>query len=379
MSDHRAIARLVFAQICLHGCLTGLRMAAPLWALQTHDDALLAGALVALFAVSQVFLALPAGRYVERQGLCRSLAASVLLTGGGALAATAWPSVATLGLAALASGAGSGTTIIALQRHVGRVAADAAARRSLFSALSIGPSLSNFLGPLLAGVMIDLAGFRGAFATLMLLPCLGWWVARHATDESALPPAPPPAPGAAWTMLKDRAFLRLMAVNWTLSTCWDVHAFMVPLVGHAHGFAASSIGAILAAFALAATGVRLALPALSRHLVERQVIIGAQLGTAAAFVIYPLLDTAWAMAACSMLLGITLGSVQPMIMSTLHHVVPADRVGQAIALRLMMVYGSSVAMPLLFGALGGAVGVGAVFWLFGATVGGGAWLARRLQ
>ena len=378
MSDGRVIARLVFAQICLHGCLTGLRMAAPLWALRRFDDALLAGALVALFAVSQVFLALPAGRFVERQGLRRSLAASVLLTSGGALAATVWPSVPTLALAALLAGAGSGTTIIALQRHVGRAAADATARRSLFSWLAIGPSLSNFLGPLVAGVMIDLAGFRGAFAALALLPAIGWLVAHGATDESSLPPVPAPTRERAFTLLFDPGFARLMFVNWTLSTCWDVHAFMVPLIGHEHGFAASAIGAILAAFALAATAVRLAIPLLSRHLAERAVIVGAQIGTALLFVVYPLLDSAWAMAACSMLLGSTLGAVQPMIMSTLHHLVPADRVGQAIALRLRVVYGSSVVMPLFFGAAGARFGALAVFWIFGAAVGGGAWVARRL-
>jgi MFS family permease len=372
------IARLVTAQVCLHGCLTGLRMAAPLWALRTLDNALLAGVLVAMFAVSQVFLALPAGRFVERQGMRRSIGAGVLVAALGGLLAALWPALWSLALAALLSGAGSGMTIIALQRHVGLAARDPAHRRSLFSWLAIGPSLSNFLGPLLAGAVIDLAGFRAAFAALAILPLLGWWVAHQAMPGATASDETAPAGESAWTLLREPAFVRLLLVNWLLSTCWDVHSFMVPLLGHAHDFSASAIGAILGTFALAATAVRFAMPLAAQHLRERQVIIYAQLGTGAVFIIYPLLDSALAMGVCSALLGITLGSVQPMVMSTLHHIVPATRVAKAIALRLMVVYGSSVAMPILFGAAGATVGATAVFWVTGGAVGAGAWVARKL-
>ena len=37
------------------------------------------------------------------------------------------------------------------------------------------------------------------------------------------------------------------------------------------------------------------------------------------------------MGGCAVLLGLTLGAVQPMIMSTLHHLTPDGRHGEAIA------------------------------------------------
>lgn len=48
---------------------------------------------------------------------------------------------------------------ISLQRHVGRSAQNNMALKRLFSWLSIGPALSNFIGPLSAGLLIDLGGF----------------------------------------------------------------------------------------------------------------------------------------------------------------------------------------------------------------------------
>lgn len=108
-------------------------------------------------------------------------------------------------------------------------------------------------------------------------------------------------------------------------------------------------------------------------------IAGAMLSTALLFAVYPFLSTAWAMGLCSVLLGMALGSVQPMIMSTLHQITPAARHGEALGLRLMAINASSVLMPMLFGTLGAAIGVASVFWFTGAVVGAGsrvAWLLR---
>ena len=79
-----------------------------------------------------------------------------------------------------------------------------------------------------------------------------------------------------------------------------------------------------------------------------------------------------------MLLGLALGAVQPMIMSTLHHLTPHDRHGEAIALRSMAINLSSSVMPLVFGVAGAAIGAASLFWAMGAAVGGGQLAARHV-
>jgi MFS family permease len=175
--------------------------------------------------------------------------------------------------------------------------------------------------------------------------------------------------GSSWNLLRDKGFRRLMIVNWLLSSCWDVHTFLVPVLGHERGLSATVIGSILGGFALAATGIRLVMPWLVAHLRESQVIGAAMLTTALLFGLYPFAQVAWAMAVLSVLLGVALGSVQPMIMSTLHQMTPHHRHGEALGLRAMAINGSSVVMPLLFGSAGTLIGVGAVFWLVGSAVG----------
>jgi predicted MFS family arabinose efflux permease len=182
-----------------------------------------------------------------------------------------------------------------------------------------------------------------------------------------------------WDLLRDPMLRRLLLVNWFLSSCWDVHTFVVPVIGHERGFDASTIGTLLGVFAMAAALVRMALPLVAARLREHVVISGAMLLTASLFAVYPLMPSPWLMGVCSVLLGLVLGSVQPMIMSTLHQITPAHRQGEALALRLMSLNGSSVVMPMLFGSLGAAVGVSVVFWAVGLVVGGGARLGWQLR
>ena len=136
---------------------------------------------------------------------------------------------------------------------------------------------------------------------------------------------------------------------------------------------------LVGVFALAATLVRVVMPVLAERLREWMVITGAMVGAGLLFGIYPFMPNAWAMGACSVMLGLVLGSVQPMIMSTLHQITPADRHGEALGLRLMLLNGSSVVMPMVFGTVGAAAGVAPVFWMVGAVVGLGSRVAFRLR
>ncbi len=135
----------------------------------------------------------------------------------------------------------------------------------------------------------------------------------------------------------------------------------------------------MGAFAVAATGVRMLLPLLADRVREWQVIVVAMGLAALVFAVYPLMHAAMAMGLCSVLLGIALGSVQPMVMSTLHQITPAHRHGEALGLRLMSINVSSVLMPLLFGAAGAAIGAAGVFWLVGTAAGAIIPLASRLR
>ena len=248
------LIRLITGQICLHACMTGMRMAAPLLALREGYSEALVGVLLSCFALTQVFLSIPAGRFSDRHGFKHPMMLGVAFASAGTAMAVIWPVFPVLCISALCSGGATGVVIIALQRHVGQAAQDLSELKRAFSWLAIGPAISNFMGPLAAGLLIDHAGFRSAFLLLAVLPLLSWFCVRHVKEMPVPPPSANQKQARVWDLLQEPLLRRLLIVNWFLASCWDIHTFMVPVLGHERSFSASTIGLVLGTFTLAVMG-----------------------------------------------------------------------------------------------------------------------------
>jgi MFS family permease len=381
------LARLIAGHVCLHACMAGMRLAAPLLALRDGYSAWAVGVLLALFSLVQVFLALPSGRYADRHGLRRIIGLAVIVSMVGAGLAVVLPVFPVLCVSALLTGGATGAASIALQRHVGRAAQSVTDLKRVFSWLAIGPAFSNFIGPFAAGLLIDyagaqagdLTGYRFAFGLMALLPAASWYWIRPVVELQPVESATGAAPTRAWDLMAEPMMRRLMLVNLCMASSWDVHAFVVPVLGHERGFSASVIGSILGCFAISAVVVRLVMPVFASNLKEHVVLTAAMVLSALVFATYPFMQSPVSMGLCSVVLGLALGSVQPMVMSALHQITPVARHGEALGLRLMAINASSVLMPMLFGTVGMVVGVSVVFWVVGAAVMAGvrpAWLLR---
>ncbi len=381
----RVLLALVVGQLGMHAAMAGLRLAAPLQALREGYSAWTVGLLLALFAAAPVVTALHAGRLADRLGYHKPvyLAASVSMLGGVLAVLSTWVQgplhFGLLCAAAIAMGAGSNTGMLTIQRTAGLAARDSTERVRIFSWLGVAPSFSNVVGPVAVGFLIDGFGFRAAYVFLLLLPLLTLLLASQVPQMPVAGVAADVKGRTAWDLLKAPGFKRFLTVNMLVSMCWDVHTFAVPVLGHERGFNASTIGLILGSFTLTVTLVRLVIPFLAHRMSELTVLRAAMLGTALVFAAYPLAPNAWLMGLCAALLGISLGSVQPMVLSMLHHLTPDKRHGEALALRSMIMNMASTAMPLLFGATGALAGASLLFWVVGAGVGGGSWLLRGLR
>lgn len=373
------IGRLTVAQVCIHSSLTGMRIACPLWVLGQGHGTATAGSVVALFALIQIFLLLPVGRYADRHGLKRPMRWSVAAITCGVGLAALWPTLPLVCIAALLCGAGAGAANLVLQRHVGRASASPEEMRRAFSLLSIAPATANFVGPLAAGLLIDHAGYRSAFLALALVPLAGWVVLRY-VPEAAKALDPPAGPQASvWHLLRDKTIRRLLVMNWFMTVSWDLHGLMVPVLAHERGISAAVTGSIVGAFAIGTTTVRLVMPLLASRVREWILISGANALSGVLLVMYPFTTSVATMALCSAALGGAMGSMQPMINSMLHQITPCHQHGQAIALRLIMLNASMFAMPLVLGFTGGVVGASVVFWSLGLVVGGSSGLGLQLR
>ncbi len=381
----RLLLGLVAGQLGIHAVMAGLRLASSLQALREGYSAWAVGLLLALFAAAPVLIAFPAGRMADRLGYHKPVWVAVACTMLGALLAvgSTWVEghghFVLLCAAAVAVGAGTNVGMLTIQRAAGMVAGSSTERVRVFSWLGVAPPLSNVLGPVMVGFVIDAAGFRAAYLALLFLPLLTLFTMRFVPAIEPTPVHEAAHTRRAWDLLRAPGMRRLLVVNWLLSMCWDVHLFAVPVLGHERGFNAGTMGLILGCFTATVTLVRAFIPFIASRLEEVTALRAAMVGAALVFAVYPLTTSPWAMAACSVVLGVAMGSVQPMVLSMLHTLTPDDRHGESLALRSLVSHASSTLMPLVFGASGTVIGAGVLFWLVGASVGGGSWLVSGLR
>ena len=375
-----AFLMVIATLVGLHACMAATRVAASLAVLKQGHPDWVVGALLSLYAVAPIVLSLWAGRLADRFGFHRPVRWAVGMALVGAVLPVLTQHLASLAVSGLLTGGAVSVAAVAIQREAGLMARDASDLKRVFSWVALGPALSNTLAPVITGLLIDHFGFRAAFAFGALLPLMAVAAASRVPRQPALPPGSihQAAPGHAFELLRMPLLRNLLLVNVAMAAAWDAHSFTVPVVGHARGLSASAIGLVLGSFAVAATTVRLAILAWAERIDERRALLAAMTLASAVLLVYAWLPGAAGMMLGSALLGVALGSVQPMILSTLHQAAPPNRQGQALALRMVFTNVATIAMPLGFGLLALVSTSAAPMWLMAALLVAARRPAKRL-
>jgi len=373
------LARIIAISVLTHMAFVAARMTASLYALANGASTFTVGVIMALFALVPMLIGVRAGRWLDAVGQWRPTLTGTFLLLGGTLLPALFPyataDVAPLLVAAAMIGTGQMLTMLSVQQVVGE-RADPNRRAAAFSWLALGASISGFIGPVVSGLLIDAFGHRVTFAVLVIVVLLALgaiWVNR------ALLPARDgrvsgPEPMHPLELLKHTELRHVLIATALVSMSWDLQTFVIPVHGTRAGLSASEIGFVLGSFALATFTIRLAMPWLSRHFTEWQVLTYTLFSATLAFGLFPLFSSLVPLIAVAYLLGLGLGAAQPNVMSLVHSRSPQGRVGEALGLRSTIIHGSQVVLPLVFGAFGSVLGVGAMFWTMAALVctGGGA-------
>jgi predicted MFS family arabinose efflux permease len=333
-----------------------------------------------MYALLPALLSVAAGRWIDRVGMEKPLLLGSVTVCIGTLLPFLFPGLAVLYATSIVVGVAFMLINVAAYHAVGELSPPEY-RAVNFSYVAMGFSTSAFIAPILSGVGIDNFGHRTTFLLLSaftLLPILAL--------SLKLVPLPVPTPrahdapaGAILDLLRDVRLRRLFITMAILTVAWDVYGFAIPVHGTNIGLSASEIGLVMATFAAATFTVRLATPFFINRIHPWTVLVASLFVAGISFLGLPFTTNVGAMMAIMFLLGLGLGAPQPMVMMMLHESAPAGRAGEALGLRTTLINGSQTIMPLMFGAVGAALGMGPVFWSIALVLVGGGIFAQRIK
>lgn len=360
-----------------HVTFTGGRVALMLHAIALGATPFGVGVVVSLLAVLPMLLSVHAGRWTDRIGIVKPVLFSLAMMVAGGVLPALWPSLPALGLASVLMGTGFMVVHLAINNEVGH-ATTPENRTAAFSLLALGFSTSTVLGPVIAGSLIDFAGHAVAFLVLAAFSVGALGVLRLARrPATARAPSALPGNPRVVDLFRHPPLRAVFIASGMLSMAWDLFTFMVPIQGARLGLSASTIGFIMGAFGAGTFIIRLVMPRLGRTLSEWRVLTGALIVTAGVYLLFPLFTAVPVLMGLALLLGLGLGSALPMILNVIHRTAPEGRTGEAIGVRSMMINTSQTVLPVLFGALGAALGTIPVFWTLAAILGWGSVFAGR--
>jgi predicted MFS family arabinose efflux permease len=342
--------------------LRGGKVAVSLYALELGAGAAAVGALAALFALFPLLLAVPAGRISDRFGVRLPIIAGTLTMAIGLALPLAAPGFLALFLCPALVGLGHIFFHVSVHNLVGSIGT-AADRTRNFATFSLGISVAAFVGPSAAGFAIDLAGYRLAFA---LLAAIAFIPAAYVSfGRTMIPPrvthAAEERTKSAFDLLAIPGLRRALIMSGVALTGIELFSFYLPIYGRSIGLSASVIGMVLSSYAVAGFIVRTVMHRLAQRYTELGVLTGSLFVAALAYLAVPALASAWLLAAAAFVLGLALGSAQPLTIILTYNHAPAGRSGEALGMRIMANKITQIAVPLAFGGFGAALGAAPVF------------------
>jgi len=355
--------------VLTHLTYTGCRFTLQLYALKLDASAFTVGLLMSLLALVPMFMSVHIGRWTDRVGPVRPAIIAIVSVLAGALLPAIFQNIPSLYFASVIVGSGFMVAHIAVNNAVGHTAAPENRTRA-FSHLALGFSTSSMMGPIVAGFSIDAFGHVWAFMILAAFTVgafFAWVVVRKHLPAANDRPKPP-ADARVMDLLRIAPLRAVFIVSGMLSMAWDLFNFMMPLYGSRLGLSASTIGLVMGCFGVATFVVRAGMSFIAGRFTEWQALTGAVSITAGVYFLFPLFEQVPILMSLAFILGLGLGSAQPMVMTLLHAASPPGRAGEAVGVRTTVLNASSTVVPLVIGTLGATLGVGPAFWMVAASL-----------
>lgn len=373
-----SIATVLLIVLCNMSSFRASKVLVSLYAIELGASQLIIGVMIAVYSLLPALLALYVGRLSDRLGVRVPMLVGSLGVSLGLLLPWLFQAMWALYASAALIGAAHMMANISAQNLVGSLGG-AEHRTRNFSNYALIMAAGSFLGPLAGGISIDYFGHARSYLYVAALPLVSVVILAFAQGGRRGPRLKTEEEQAvlSTSLLANPALRRTLIASAMAVTGQDLFQFYMPIYGHSVGLSASAIGVVLGMFGVAAFVVRTALPGLVKRWSADAVFNGSLYVSAVAFLAFPLFDSAPALAAVALVLGLGMGCAQPVTLMLVYSRAPEGRSGEALGMRVTINQMMHIAVPILFGTLGTVFGVAPVFIVNSLIMAGGAVLNRE--
>lgn len=359
---------------------SGSRVAVSLYALELGANAFLVGLIIAIYSLCPMLLAIVIGKFADRTAPRLPMILGALAMAAALLVPPIFTGLWTLYVAALVLGLFHQVFSIPLEAIVGGIGG-AEARARNYSVISMGWSGANFLGPIIAGFSIDYLGHLQVFwvlAAIATSPVLLLWFLPDLLPKAARHAATDRHGHSVLDLWRLPSLRTTIIAGGVIGSAKDLFQFYMPVYGHAIGLSASAIGTVLGMAALAAFVIRGAIPLVVRRLTETQILTSAVFTATLTFMLMPFFVNPYALAAIAFVLGLGVGSAEPIMLSLFYVLSPKGRMAEALGLYKTVRNATQMIVPVVFGSVGAALGYTAVFLSNAAMLAVSGWMTSKV-
>lgn len=357
----------------------------PLYSLALGATPIVIGALVSTGYLLPVFLAVPAGKLVDRWGPRLMLIAGTLgfLVAPSGVALV--PGLATLVIAQVLAGLSQLLVVLAAQSAVALLGEQRHQREYNFGWYSSFVSAGQLIGPLLAGTLADLSGYRAAFlgaglVSLISLALLQKFDPGERRTSPALERGRAPAESPVKALLSDRGLQIAVIASAGTVLAHGVHRTFLPPYLQQFQYPATVIGLLFSLRALVGFLIRPFMPSIAQRLGGRtRTLILVTLATGLGLMANGVTQRLSLLVAAALLIGVGTGLAQPLTMVAMTENVPEQVRGFALGVRLTINRLAQFLNPLLFGAIAEWAGIEPAFLAAGGLMVFSGWIMARLR
>lgn len=363
--------------------ITGIKPVVSLYAYSLGLSPQEISMIIASSAICPALLALHIGKWVDHIGTRPIVVIGNIMYLISLLLSVMLPSFVIFLIQLAMVGIASTCLMLALQKRIGNLGGNidrTVANYSLFG------SLGAMIGPIMSSFLYDYYGYHICifFNMLLIAIALCSEVGMRNLDEANMQKTVEnqqsnlQSSESIWTLMQNRDIRNAILIGGLIFSYRELFSVYFPLLADNMGISPTMTGALLSFSGLAMLVIRFTQTSLVRSFGRMRILTWSLFVTSIIYLVTPFSPWTVVLFVLVGVLGAGLGLAQPLSTAALLEGTLPERHGEVLGVQMMINRVSQFAIPVIFGGLGGLLGVSAIFWGSGLVLTAFGYITRPL-